>query len=142
MDDTNILTYGGSIERNYKILEETHRKYLDWAAIYSAKFTPEKYEVIHLTRTPRRFNITAAPIFGTVRLDTKQHIRVLGVQIDTKLRWGPHMAKVKEKTVSQLLALGRITALTWGAGFAKAKLVCDTVVKPALLYGAGVWYNP
>jgi len=44
--------------------------------------------------------MTAAPIFGTVRLDTKQHIRVLGVQIDTKLRWGPHMTKVKEKTVS------------------------------------------
>jgi len=29
MDDTNILTYGGSTERNYKILEETHRKCLD-----------------------------------------------------------------------------------------------------------------
>src|SRR5665213_1346058 len=100
VDDTNILTYGGSTERNCKILEETHRKYLDWAATHSAKFAPEKYEVIHLIRTPRRFNITAAPIFGTVRLDTKQHIRVLGVQIDTKLRWGPHMAKVKEKTVS------------------------------------------
>ena len=52
------------------------------------------------------------------------------------------MAKVREKAASQLLATSRITASTWGAGFAKAKLIYSTVVKPAILYGAGVWYSP
>jgi hypothetical protein len=48
------------------------------------------------------------------------------------------MAKVKAKAASQLLAIGRITSLTWGAGFIKSKLISDTVIKPTLLYGAGV----
>ena len=52
------------------------------------------------------------------------------------------MIKIKEKAASQLLALGRITSSTWGAGFSKSKLISNTVVKPALLYGAGIWYGP
>lgn len=75
-------------------------------------------------------------------MSPKDHIRVLGVQIDTKLRWGPHIAKVQEKTTSQTLALGRITSSTWGASLNKAKLVYTTVVRPAILYGAEVWYGP
>jgi hypothetical protein len=142
VDDINVLTYGGSTERNCKILEETHRKCEEWAATHGAKFAPDKYEIMHLTRTPRRFNLKATPILGGLRKEPKGNIRVLGVQIDAKLRWGPHMAKVREKAASQLLATSRITASTWGAGFAKAKLIYSTVVKPAILYGAGVWYSP
>ena len=97
---------------------------------------------MHLIRAYKRFNLKAAPVFEGLQLTAKDHVRVLGVQIDIKLRWGPHMAKVKEKAASQLLAIGRITSSTWGAGFIKSKLISDTVIKPALLYGAGVWYGP
>ena len=97
---------------------------------------------MHLTRAHKRFNLKAAPAFEGLQLTAKDHVRVLGVQIDTKLKWGPHMAKVKEKAASQLLAIGRITSSTWGAGFIKSKLISDTVIKPTLLYGAGVWYGP
>jgi exonuclease III len=142
VDDINVLTYGASTERNCKILEETHKRCEEWAATHRAKFAPDKYEVIHLTRTPKRFNLKATPFLGGLRKEPKGDIRVLGVQIDAKLRWGPHMAKVREKAASQLLATSRITASTWGAGFAKAKLIYSTVVKPSILYGAGVWYSP
>ena len=138
VDDINILTYGLSTERNYKILEETHRKCLHWAATHGANFAPEKYEVMHLTRARKKFNLKAAPIFDGIRPTAKDHIRILGVQVDMKLKWGPHITKIKEKAASQLLVLGRITLLTWGAGFAKSKLISNIVVKPALLYGAGI----
>jgi hypothetical protein len=97
---------------------------------------------MHLTRARKKFNLKAAPIFDGIRPTAKDHIRILGVQVDMKLKWGPHMTKIKEKAASQLLALGRITSSTWGAGFAKSKLISNTVVKPALLYGAGIWYGP
>ena len=51
-----------------------------------------------------------------------------------KLKWELYIIKIKEKAVSQLLVLGRITSLTWGAGFVKLKLINNIVVKPALLY--------
>ena len=142
MDDINILTYGLSTERNCKILEETHRNCLHWAATHGAVFAPEKYEVIHLTRARKKFNLKATPILNGLRIDTKDHIRILGIQVDSKLKWRPHLAQVKEKAASLLLATGRITASTWGIGFNKAKLLYDTVITPAILYGSSIWYSP
>jgi exonuclease III len=142
VDDVNILTYGTSTERNCEILEEIHRKCAQWAVTHGARFAPEKYEVLHLTRNPKKFNLGVAPSFEGIRIETKPHVRILGVQVDTKLRWGPHLAKIREKEASLLYAMGRITSSTWGASFEKAKLVYSTVVKPALLYGAGIWYGP
>ena len=142
VDDINILTYGSTIERNCRTLEETHRKCMHWVVTHGAVFALEKYEVIHLTRTRNRFNLKATPILDRLRINTKDHIRVLGVQVDSKLKWRPHLAYVKEKAASLLLATGRITASTWGTGFNKAKLLYDTVVTPAILYGASVWYSP
>ena len=73
------------MERNYKILKETHTKYLYWAVTHGAKFALEKYEVLHLIRAPKRFNLKLAPILEGIRLDPKSHIKILGIQIDTKL---------------------------------------------------------
>ena len=39
---------------------------------------------------------------------------------------------------SQTLALLRITALTWGATFAKTKQIYNVVVRPATIYGAAI----
>jgi Reverse transcriptase (RNA-dependent DNA polymerase) len=142
VDDINILTYGASTERNCKILEEIHRECIKWATTHGAIFAPEKYEVIHLTRARKRFNLKAAPVLDGLRINTKGHIRILGVQVDTKLKWRPHLAHVKEKAASLLLATSRITSSTWGAGLTKAKILYDTVVTPALLYGSSIWYSP
>jgi hypothetical protein len=79
MDDVNILTYGLSTERNYKILEETYRKYLHWTATYGANFALEKYKIIYLIRARKKFNLKAALILDGIRLTAKDYIRILGV---------------------------------------------------------------
>ena len=142
VDDVNILTYGETTERNCRALERIHRKCEEWAVTHGARFAPEKYELLHLTRAPKRFNLKAVPTLGGVQVETKSSIRVLGVQIDTKLKWGPHIKKIHDRFASQSLALSRITTSTWGARFEKARLVYNSVIKPAIFYGAGVWYSP
>lgn len=52
---------------------------------------------------------------------SKPDIRVLGVQTDTKFRWGPHSKMVQEKLDTQTRALKKITVSTWGATFARAR---------------------
>lgn len=51
----------------------------------------------------------------------KADIRILGIQIDTKLRWGPHNKKIQEKMVTQTRAFTKITASTWGADLCTSK---------------------
>ena len=46
------------------------------------------------------------------RVDPKTQIKVLGIELDTKLRWGPHVRKAQQKIIKQSIALHRITAST------------------------------
>ena len=48
-------------------------------------FAPTKYELIYLTRYPKRFNLKAAILFEAIEVSPKAHVRVLGVEIDSKL---------------------------------------------------------
>ena len=49
-------------------------------------FAQKKYKLIHLTRHPKRFNIAASLWLEQCNVDPKTQIRVLGIELDTKLR--------------------------------------------------------
>ncbi len=105
------------------------------------RFTPSKYELIHFTRS-RRFDLGASVRLGGTEKQPSPDIRVLGVWLDTKLRWTAHSREVQRKASAQTGALTRIAASTWGASFTRARQVYSAVVRPALAYGAGVWHTP
>ena len=75
-------------------------------------------------------------------MSPKNNIRILGIQIDTKLTWGPHIRKVEDKMTRQTAALTRLTTSTWGASFAQAKRIYSAVVRPAITYGSSTWHTP
>ena len=62
--------------------------------------------------------------------------------MDPKLKWSAHWRKVQKKASTQIGALVRTTASTWGASFLRARQVYSAVVRPALAYGAVVWHTP
>lgn len=71
----------------------------------------------------------------------KPDIRILSVQVDTKLKWGSHVKKVQEKMVTQTQALTKISASTWEASFTRARQVYSAVIRPAIIYGSTVWHT-
>ena len=141
VDDINILTWGPTTEKNCQTLQQLHNKCLDWAVRHGATFAQKKYELIHLTRHPKRFNMNASLRLDQCRINPKTQIRVLGIELDTKLWWGPHVQKVQAKITRQAMALHRITTSTWGATFKRAKLVYTSVVRSAMTYGAPIWFS-
>ena len=62
VDDVNILTYGTSTEANCRTLERIHRGCEKWAKRHDSEFAPAKYELIHLVRNPKKFNMSASII--------------------------------------------------------------------------------
>ena len=142
VDDVNILAYGKSTEGNCRTLENMHEKCMKWASRHGSVFAPTKYELIHLSRRPKKFNMQATLTIETNAVTPKPDIRILGLQIDTKLRWGPHVRKIQDKMIRQTMALSKITASTWGATFAKARQVYTTVIRPAITYGSIAWHIP
>jgi exonuclease III len=142
VDDTHILTYGDSTERNCRTLERIHKECEEWSRTHGAKFAPKKYELIHFAKSPRGFNMQASIKISEIEKTAKDHVRVLGVQVDSKLKWRPHIARIEKKFAKQSLAISRISTSTWGASFKMARLVYSSVVRPAITFGASVWYTP
>jgi hypothetical protein len=140
VDDVNILAYGPTTESNCRKLETIHQKCLQWANRFGQKFAPQKYELIHFTRRRNAFNLAASIQLGSVDLEPKKDVRVLGVWLDTKLRWTAHLRELRKKVAGQAQAITRITASTWGASFSKARQVYTAVVRPTIAFAAPIWH--
>ena len=129
-DGVNILTYSRSTETNCRTLEIAHSRCIEWAKRHGMHFAPKKYELIHFTRSRTKFNLQAGIDVGQGPLSPLPDIRVLGVWLDTKLRWSAHIREIQKKTLSQLGALTRIAASTWGASFVRARQIYMAVCWP------------
>ena len=139
VDDVNILVVGNSTESNCRVLEHVHHGCTAWADRHGAAFAPHKYELMHLTRSPRRFNMAAGVNLEGITKAPQPTLRILGILLDPKLRWGPHMKRTAERATQQNRALSAITGSTWGATFDKARLIYNTVVRPVITYRPTVW---
>src|SRR3982074_3898507 len=105
------------------------------------KFAPKKYELIHFSRC-RRFNLRAGIRLEGETKTPSPDICILGIWVDTKLQWSAHLREAKKKATSQIGALVRTTASTWGASFLRVRQVYSAVIRPAMAYGAAAWHTP
>jgi hypothetical protein len=141
VDDTNLITWGDSAQENCKRLTEAHTKCISWAERHGAVFAPAKYQLIHFTkRTGNETDLNSTiQIAGQPVQLQKSSIRVLGVQIDTRLNWKAHIAHATRKGIACYNALARLVASTWGPSLRRSRLLYTAIVRPALLYGSQVW---
>jgi hypothetical protein len=142
VDDTNILTFRKTTEENCRRLEAAHAKCLRWAAQHGAAFAPQKYQLIHFTRSRKRHNLQATVDIQGFQAGPVPSLRLLGVWVDTKLQWGPHIKKAAEKGQNQMQSLQRLCKSTWGATFQKARHLYTAVVRPGITYGCPIWTQP
>jgi hypothetical protein len=68
-------------------------------------------------------------------------MRILGIHLDSKLKWGPHINLTAAKAASHMASITRLTKSTWGAPFAKARQIYAPVVRLVLAYGCPVWFS-
>ncbi len=144
VDDINILTFSTSTEQNCRNLERIHLACEEWATRHGSAFNSSKYDLIHFSRSPKRFNMLAEINISSSghRVKPKTDVRVLGVQLDPALRWKPHLRAVEARAVHHLNALKTLTGSTWGASLETGLRVYSAAIRPALLYGCSTWYSP
>jgi hypothetical protein len=138
VDDVNILTYSESTEQNCKKLAEIHMECQKWARKHRSQFCSDKYELIHFSRMKKKFNMSAEVRLEGQSVGPKIDIRILGVQLDSALRWQAYMRIVEAKAVYIINALHMITGSTWGCSLEAGKQMYKTIVHPAIIYTASV----
>jgi hypothetical protein len=142
VDDVNILTYGLSTRRNCEVLKRMHLACETWAKRHGSKFNPQKYDLIHFTRRPQRFDMGAGLTIEGQQISPSTDIRVLGVRLDSALRWRAHLRAVEAKATSILNAFSSITRSTWGMSLTAGRKLYTAIARPIITYGANAWYTP
>jgi reverse transcriptase-like protein len=142
VDDVNLIAWGKTTRGNCNNLERVHERCLEWADRHGAQFAPDKYELMHLTRSPRRFDLDQTLQLGEIVKRPVVEVRVLGLILDPKLQWMAHTKHLIEKMATQKNALTRLTGSTWGIPMLQARQVYTMVIRPAIAHAAHAWHQP
>ncbi len=140
-DDINLLAFGNNTASNCRALEQAHGICLQWAENHGMKFALHKYTFTHFTRQ-RLQDINAIINLEHVTVSPTPSVRILGVLLDSKLNFRAHRIAIKTKMATQLNALYRTTASTWGATLPKARQLYTAIIRASLTYGATAWHSP
>ncbi len=142
MDDVNALAFSKSTKENCKTLQAVHERCLEWARRHEASFAPGKYILVHFTKARTKHNSTCPLILPDATINPSPHARVLGVILDKKLSWQPHLQHIKSKLATQTNVLTRLTASTWGTSLRVSRLLYTAVVRPAITTSCPAWWAP
>ena len=76
-----------------------------------------------------------------MQLTPKTDIRILELQIDTKLKWKSHVKKLQDKITNQTLALTKLIAFTWKVTFNKVRHIYKTMIRSKITYESMIWHE-
>jgi hypothetical protein len=102
-------------------------------------FAPEKSELLHFSRA--RAECTLSLQLRALIIRPTTEARFLRAWLNNKLSWKPHIAKVKSKIKTQMLAFSKLAASAWGTSVPRARQVYAVVIRSVLAYGAPSWYG-
>jgi hypothetical protein len=140
MNDINIFIYDINTINNCRLLKKMHEHCLLWNRRHEIVFASIKYELIHLTRNIAKFDMQTSIKICDVVNQSFNHVRVLSVQIDNKLKWNAHFRNVQKKMFTQILILSRLIAFTWKACFSRIKLIYSTIIRSIIIYDFIIWH--
>jgi hypothetical protein len=93
-NDINIFIYNINIINNCRSLKKMHEYCLLWNRRHEIVFASIKYELIHLTKNIAKFDIQTSIKICDVVKQFFNHVHVLSVQINNKLKWNAHFRNV------------------------------------------------
>jgi predicted HicB family RNase H-like nuclease len=140
VNNINILTYDINITNNCKTLKKTHVIYELWTRRHETRFASIKYELLHLTRNHKRFDMIITINVKNVIKESTTILRVLSVQFDIKLKWDSHVKKIWNKMITQMFALIKLTIFIWKVCFKKIKHVYNAIVRFVITYDSSTWH--
>jgi hypothetical protein len=105
-------------------------------------FCSDKYNLIHLTKIFKYFNMAAAVRIGDQKIIPKKAIRILKVQVDQRLKFDKYINYLQGQMAAAERALIKFSGFTWGIGMLDTKKVYKIIVRVQLGYTTQVWHAP
>lgn len=138
IDDITHLVADKDVDMNVLSLEEEGDRALDWGRLHGAIFDQKKAQVMHFTH---KHHHNPKVYFGNQILEPKDELRWLGLWLDPKLGFGPHIQRMHQRGKTTIAQLSRINRCYWGTNPRETKTLITAVLKPRILFGSVVWFN-
>ncbi|OAQ62543.1 reverse transcriptase [Purpureocillium lilacinum] len=134
VDDYSAWVTGPTAEANRAGLESIINNALEWEKRSGATFEADKTTVIHFTRMAERNSETPYTIKGQ-EVKPKSSAKILGVIMDSGLRYKEHMARAAAKGLSAAMDLRRLRM----ASPRMARQLSVATVAPTVDYASNIW---
>ena len=134
VDDFTAWVTGPTAQSNRQGIEAIIGEALDWERRSGATFEAEKTAIIHFTRNQYKSDSEPFVIKGQT-VFPKDKVKVLGMVMDSKLKYKEHIAMAASKSLEAVLELKRLKGLTP----ATARQLFTSTVAPVLDYASNVW---
>ncbi|KPM46545.1 hypothetical protein AK830_g65 [Neonectria ditissima] len=141
VDDTYFIAVSKSYSVNCKALEALHRDVERIAEPLGIEFGTAKYHVMHFKRPMSRGKAsTEIPHIPGFVEAPQQEVKILGVIVDSQLKWNEHLNTIKTKVEQRLIHLSRISGSTWGPTLHTMRQLYLTKIRPVFTYACGAWF--
>jgi len=148
VDDGVIVATGATHQSVIQKCQDGFFTVVDWLMRNGLHIDPDKTEFIAFQRrraNPERVGALRPsldlqiPGGGTLTVRRSTTVRYLGVFIDEKLRWEPHMKIMAVRAQSSLRGLHLLGNTIQGLDFHNWRTVFHAITLPVLLYGLLIW---
>ncbi|KAJ5471428.1 hypothetical protein N7530_008785 [Penicillium desertorum] len=136
VDDFTAWVTGPTAQSNREGIEAIINEALDWEKRSGATFEADKTAIIHFA--PKAYKLDQGPC--TIKGQTvapKDHVKILGVLMDTKLKYKEHIARAASKGLEAAMELRRLRGLSP----ATARQLFTSTVAPVMDYASNVWMH-
>ncbi|OQD68712.1 hypothetical protein PENANT_c297G01221, partial [Penicillium antarcticum] len=136
VDDFTAWVTGSTAQSNREGIEAIINGALDWERRSGATFEAEKTAIIHFAPKMRKSDHEAFIIKGQTVVPGN-HVKILGVLMDTRLKYKEHIARAASKGLEAAMELRRLRGLSP----ATARQLFTSTVAPVVDYASNVWMH-
>jgi ribonuclease HI len=136
VDDFTAWVTGPTAQSNRNGIEAIVNEALDWEKRSGATFEAEKTAIIHFAPKAHKSDPEPFIIKGET-VEPKDHVKILGVIMDTRLKYKEHVARAASKGLEAAMELRRLRGLSP----ATARQLFTATVAPVVDYASNVWMH-
>lgn len=139
-DDFPIIVRGKFINTVFDRMQSILNSVQLWCDSVGLSVNPDKTALILFTRKRKIGDVKTLRFYGK-DLSLVHQVKHLGILLDSKLNWGPHLELRTKKACSILGQARRAIGCKWGLGPKQCLFIYNMIVKPYFLYGSVVWWR-
>jgi len=136
-DDCGALFGGSHLNRIIPKLQKMLNELTAWGKSCNLKFNPQKTVVVHFTR--RRVKPNLEIKVDGVAVKYSDTVKYLGVTLDSKMTWQPHILNKIDKTKKLIYVISSLTREGFGPSPELMRWAYTAVVRPVLTYASVNW---